>query len=216
MLNTISLRGILMDDMTTTASVGGGKTYHGTVAVQRLSGTVDYLPIVIEGAKFPNLHPFFLTCDRVTITGEIRTYTRNDQEVGHRHKACVFVQSIYKAPDGVRDDQLLALEGALCKDPVYRVTPNGREICELMVACNVGAKASYIPVIVWGFSARKMAGAQTGDLVEISGRFQSRKYEKKLDFTGESGEPVRVWRTAYEVSAKTCRVIGMQRRLKAE
>ena len=72
MLNTISLRGILMDVMTTTASVGGGKTYHGTVAVQRLSGTVDYLPIVIEGAKFPNLDPFFLTGNRVTISGEIR------------------------------------------------------------------------------------------------------------------------------------------------
>lgn len=216
MLNTISLRGILMDDMTTTVAVNGGVVYHGTVAVQRESGTVDYIPIVFESRKLPNLNLFDLIGTRVTLTGEVRTYTRNDEEVGHRHKVCVWVQSIYKAPDGVRDDQHVAMEGVLCKAPVYRVTPKGREICELLVACNVGTKSSYIPVIVWGMGARRMAGASIGDIVELAGRFQSRKYEKTLDtFRGAEG-PVKVWRTAYEISAKTCRVIGIQRRMAAE
>ena len=216
MLNTISLRGILMEGMTTTAAVAGGTTYHGTVAVRRTSGTVDYIPLVIDGKKLHNLDPFTLIGSRVTVSGEIQTYTRNDLAAGHRHKVVVWVQSIYKAPDDVPDDQQLALEGVICKEPVYRVTPNGREICDLLVACNVGTKSSYIPVIACGFTARKMGSAKVDDKVEITGRFQSRQYEKKLDFTGADGEPVRVLRMAYEISAKTCRVVGMQRRLKAE
>ena len=211
MLNTISLRGILMDDMTTTAAIGGAVTCHGTVAVTRQSGTVDYLPIVLEGRKLPNLNPFDLMGQRVTITGEVRTFTRNDEEAGHRHKTAVWVESLYKAPAGVRDDQHVALEGDLCKRPIYRKTPGGREICELLVACNVGNHSSYIPVIVWGHNARAMAGADVGYKVEMTGRFQSRKYEKTLDALGG----VKVYRTAYEISAKTCRVIGYQRKLVA-
>ncbi len=212
MLNTISLRGILMDDMTTTAAINGGVVYHGTVAVRRESGTEDYIPVALDARKTPNLNPFDLVGLRVTVTGEVRTFTRNDEEVGHRHKTVVWVQSIYTAPDGVRDDQHVALEGVLCKLPVYRKTPSGREICELLVACNVGTKSSYIPVICWGMTARRMAGSDVGDIVELSGRFQSRRYEKTLDALGG----VKVWRTAYEISAKNCRVIGVQRRLAAE
>lgn len=210
MLNTISLRGILMDDLTTTASINGAVTYHGTIHVARESGTVDELPFALDSRKLPALNPFDLIGRRVTVTGEVRTFTRNDEGVGHRHNVVAWVESLYKAPYGVRDDQYVALEGNLCKPPVYRVTPNGREICELLVACNVGTKASYIPIIVWGRNARSMAGASVGDLVELSGRFQSRKYIKKLDVGGEAV------RTAYEVSAKTCRVVETQRRLRAE
>lgn len=211
MLNTISLRGILAGDMTTTASINGAVTYHGTIHVTRESGTVDELPFALESRKLPNLNPFDLIGQRVTVTGEVRTFTRNDEEAGHRHKVVVWVESMYKAPYGVRDDQHVALEGNLCKPPVYRVTPGGRQICELLVACNHGAKSSYIPVIVWGIGARRMSGASVGDLVELSGRFQSRKYEKTLD----AMNGVKVWRTAYEISAKTCRVIGCQRKLVA-
>lgn len=216
MLNTISLRGILLDAMTATTSINGAVTYHGTVAVTRESGTVDELPIALDSSKMPNLNPFDLRGQRVTVSGEIRTFTRNDEAVGHRHQVVVWVDSLYKAPDGVRDDQHIALEGNLCQMPKFRVTPHGREICELLVACNRGVKANYIPVICWGYTARRMAGAEVGDLVELTGRFQSRRYEKKLDaFQGGDG-PVSVWRTAYEVSAKECRVVGFQRRMRAE
>lgn len=211
MLNTISLQGILMDGITATTSINGAVTYHGTIRVTRESGTVDELPFALDSRKMPNINPFDLIGQRVTVSGEIRTFTRNDEEVGHRHKVVVWVDLMYKAPDGARDEQLVALEGAICKPPAYRVTPRGREICELLVVCNVGVKSSYIPVIVWGIGARRMAGASVGDLVELSGRFQSRKYEKTLDAMGG----VKVWRTAYEISAKTCRVIGMQRKLVA-
>lgn len=216
MLNTISLRGILMDDLTATTHINGGTVYNGTVAVQRESGTVDYLPIALNSEKAPNLNPFDLRGQRVTVSGEIRTFTRNDEAAGHRHKVVVWVDSIYAAPHRVKDEQHVAMEGVLCKAPVFRVTPNGREICELLVACNRGVKANYIPVITWGHTARGMACAEVGDIVDLTGRFQSRRYEKKLDaFQGSEG-PVSVWRTAYEVSAKTCRVVGMQRRMFAQ
>lgn len=211
MLNTISLRGILSDKMTATTSINGGTTYHGSIEVTRQSGTVDVLPFELEDKRIPNLNPFDLRGWRVTVTGEVRSYTRNDQEVGHRHLVVVFVESMYEAPAGVKDEQYVAMEGALCKPPKFRVTPHGREICELMVACNRGVRANYIPVICWGHTARRMAEAQVGDKVELQGRFQSRRYEKKMDAVDAS-----VWRTAYEVSAKTCRVVGMQRRMRAE
>ena len=216
MMNTISLRGILLDDMKTTASINGGVVYHGTVEVERESGTVDQIPIALDSRRIPNLNPFDLIGQRVTVSGEVGTVTHNNAGVGHRHIVNVWVQSMYKAPDGVGDEQHVVLEGALCKAPVYRVTPLGREVCDLLIACNVGAKSNYIPVICWGRTAKRMAGAEVGDIVELVGRFQSRKYEKKLDFTDTAGEPVRVWRTAHEISARNCRVIGMQRKMRAE
>lgn len=215
MLNTISLRGLLIDEMTSTTSINGAVTYHGTVCVTRQSGAVDRIPIALESTKIPNLNPFDLCGRLVTISGEVRTFTRSDQAAGHRHQVVVWVHSMYRSPDGVKDDQLVNLEGVLCSPPKFRVTPLGREICELMVACNRGVKSSYIPVICWGRVAREMSTAQVGDKVEMAGRFQSRKYEKKLNFVA-NGEPVSVWRTAHEISANTCRVIGMQRRMRAE
>lgn len=210
MLNTITLRGILMDDLTATTSINGNTTYNGTIAVARKSGVVDYLPVSLDAQKVPNLNPFDLRGQHVTATGKIKTITRNDEEVGHRHKVTACIDSLY-ASNGMPDEQHVALEGALCKPPKFRVTPFGREICELLVACNHGINSSFIPAICWGCTARRMAKAEVGDLVELTGRFQSRKYEKKMDAVEAS-----VWRTAYEVSAKTCRVFGVQRRMMAD
>lgn len=88
------------------------------------------------------------------------------------------------------------LTGTLCKQPVYRVTPFGREICDMMLAVNRGyGKSDYIPVITWGGNAKRASTLRTGDRITLSGRIQSRDYEKKLA-TGDS-----ITRTAYEVSA---------------
>lgn len=204
--NAINLTGRLCDDLTSLHSINGKTCYNGTVIVQRQSGAVDHLPVSFYSDVCRD--PFPLRGKRVRIIGEIRTYTRNDERVGHRHLVTVWAKEIW--PTAEPDGQTVSLEGVICKPPVYRVTPLGREICDLLVAVDRQDGASYIPVVAWGMNAKRMSRAQVGDVIRFDGRFQSRKYTKKLEVGCE------VERTAYEISAKTCRVIGMQRKLVAQ
>ena len=98
-------------------------------------------------------------------------------------------------PEEIYDVNQIQLDGFLCKDPVRRTSPLGREICDLMVAVNrMYNKSDYIPCIAWGRTARFASGLSVGDRVQLQGRFQSRIYQKQLpDGTVQE-------RTAYEVS----------------
>ena len=87
------------------------------------------------------------------------------------------------------------MSGYICKSPVYRVTPKGREIADVLIAVNRAyGKSDYIPCIAWGRNARFAGGLEVGEHIQIQGRFQSREYTKKLD---DGTEEIR---TAYEIS----------------
>ena len=167
--------------------------YTGTLLVRRLSGAVDRLPVTIPG-KLMGLLPQE-EC-QLLMTGQVRSYNKVVDGAG-RLMVTLFAQSITPSPD---NDTLnrVSLTGALCKPPIYRSTPFGREICDMMLAVNRAfGKSDYIPCIAWGRNAQYASRFNVGDRVRLTGRLQSREYQKLL----ESGEYLS--RNAYEVSCFT-------------
>jgi len=154
---------------------------------------VDVLPFVVPYyvwwvSQKPSLS------NHLRLTGHIRT--RNKLENGRkRHIVELYVHKIENA-DGDTDANSVHLTGNICKPPTYRPTPSGREICDLILAVNhSNGKTDYIPCIAWGRYARKASKWKVGDTVKLTGRFQSREYDKLLP---DGSHEIR---TAYEVSA---------------
>ena len=160
--------------------------------VPRLSGTVDLLPVVAEEQI---LNSFDLSGGQMlTVTGQIRSH--NVRTDGRRRlNIFVFARSIL-CEDGEPINQVI-LEGPLCREPSYRRTPLGREICDVMLAVpRAFRRADYLPCILWGRTALEASMCHTSDRILICGRLQSRVYTK---LTEEGIEE----RTAYEISALT-------------
>lgn len=167
--------------------------YTGTLLVKRLSGAVDRLPVTIPG-KLMGLLPE--ENSQLLVTGQVRSYNKVVDGAG-RLMVTLFAQSLALSPD---NDTLnrVTLTGALCKPPIYRSTPFGREICDMMLAVNRAfGKSDYIPCIAWGRNAQYASRFSVGDRVRLTGRLQSREYQKLL----ENGEYL--LRNAYEVSCFT-------------
>jgi primosomal replication protein N len=167
--------------------------YTGTLLVKRLSGAVDRLPVTIPG-KLMGLLP--AESSQLMVTGQVRSYNKVVDGAG-RLMVTLFAQSLALSPD---NDTLnrVTLTGALCKPPIYRSTPFGREICDMMLAVNRAfGKSDYIPCIAWGRNAQYASRFSVGDRVRLTGRLQSREYQKLL----ENGEYL--LRNAYEVSCFT-------------
>lgn len=157
--------------------------------ILRLSGAEDTLPVLVSRTQLEHL-PIH-TGDRLTVEGEIRSFN-NRSGVGSRLVLTVFARHL--APAEGEDGNTVTLTGVLCKKPVYRHTPLGREICDLTLAVNRRyGRADYLPCISWGAVARTCAGLDVGDALRLEGRFQSRNYTKTL-------ENQILHRTAYEVS----------------
>ena len=155
----------------------------------RLSDKKDVLPVTIS-ERLLSRNPL---CDgaAVLVKGQLRSYNKL-VEGRIRLYLTVFARDIGEMKCEVNE---IELRGFLCKPPVFRVTPFGREIADLLVAVNRAySKSDYIPCIVWGRNARFAAGFEVGDKVTLCGRVQSREYEKIL----ENAE--KTIRTAYEVS----------------
>lgn len=168
--------------------------YTGTLLVKRLSGTVDRLPITLPGKLIADTH---LPLDALLlVSGQVRSYNKVIDGTG-RLMVTMFVQSVSVTNDNETLNRV-ELTGALCKPPIYRSTPFGREICDMMLAVNRAfGKSDYIPCIAWGRNAQYASRFEVGDRIRLSGRFQSREYQKLLD----NGEYI--VRNAFEVSAFT-------------
>ena len=143
----------------------------------------------------------------ISVNGQIRTFNkRENQEYNKPHLVVsVFAQELnienneYES-DEVYDVNEVVLNGFLCKTPIYRRTPLGREICDILVAVNRPyGKSDYIPAVVWGRNASFMADLEVGTHLELSGRLQSRMYTKRIK-ENEDGTFVTEDRTAYEFS----------------
>ncbi|MCD8375506.1 MAG: single-stranded DNA-binding protein [Oscillospiraceae bacterium] len=170
--------------------VNHGVTYlRFPLHVSRLSGAEDVVNVVLSQEQLYRRPVAPGQCLRVE--GEVRSYN-NRSGFGSKLVITVYARQLGAwAGEHVNE---LALEGALCKPPVLRQTPLGREICDLLLAVNRKySRADYLPCIAWGGLAQWCARLRVGDRVRLKGRLQSRVYTKQ---TG--GEPER--RTAYEVS----------------
>ena len=190
MENQITLRGSLLALPHYSHENHGKKFYRFTLEVPRLSGTVDLLPVVAEERILNQLD--LSGGEMITVYGQVRSH--NVRTEGVRHLLIfVFAQSIV-CEDGEPINECI-LEGPLCREPTYRRTPLGREICDVMLAVPRGYKrADYLPCILWGRTAAEGALCHTRDLIRIYGRLQSRNYTK---LTEEGPQE----RTAYEISA---------------
>lgn len=203
--NQVKIMGEVASAFTFSHEVFGERFYMVDVLVKRLSKTVDRIPILIS----ENLMD--VTCDYtgefIVASGQYRSYTRHEEEK-NRLILSVFVKEVAfldEEPDGAVTNFIL-LDGYICKSPVYRKTPLGREITELLLAVNRAyGKSDYIPCICWRENARYASGFKIGEHVKITGRIQSREYIKR------SSEEEKEVRTTYEVSINSFEEIEDER-----
>lgn len=162
------------------------------LSVPRLSGTEDRLNVVVPQPLLTECPP--TSGRRLEVMGEVRTFN-NRTGPGSRLVITLLARALSDTEEPPCNQ--LTLSGVLCKPPVLRRTPLGREICDLMLAVNRRyGRADYLPCIAWGALAQRCGGLSVGDCVELEGRLQSRLYQKVVG--GVTQE-----RTAFEVSVTT-------------
>lgn len=170
----------------------GESFFNVMLKITRKSGYDDCVPLMISEKLL--WHSSVKPGDKLSVTGQVRTY--NQMVDGHNHlMIVVFVKEMEPAGDCCIMDNYIMLEGYICKEPVRRTSPLGRELCDVMLAVNrMYNKSDYVPCIMWGRNAVYAGELEVGMKIMIEGRLQSRKY-KKYDECGNSQE-----KTAYEVS----------------
>lgn len=175
----------------------GRRFFSFFLEVERLSGTIDRLPVLASEQLLRATT--VQEGDSLHITGQIRSF--NSRTPG-RHRLIISVLAEQISVCNEPHDNLAALTGVICKEPVYRRTPLGREICDVMLAVNRPyRRADYIPCILWGRTAQEAAAFPVGTTLTLTGRLQSRDYLKLLGSESEQ-------RTAYEVSVITAEAVN--------
>ena len=205
--NTVTLIGEIVSGFTYSHEVFGEGFYTVDLSVKRLSEQVDIIPLTISERLIDKNE--ISMGDTIEVIGQFRSYNQSGPE-RKRLILSVFVREVNFLEEEFTDytkTNLIILNGFLCKPPVYRKTPLGREIADLLLAVNRSyAKSDYIPCITWGRNAKYASGLFVGTRLEIYGRIQSREYIKKLSDTKE------IKRTAYEVSVSKMEVLEDDKR----
>ena len=202
--NYLVLIGNIVSDKTFSHEIYGESFYLFNLEVPRLSGNADIIPITISERLIAN---FDLNLGRkVVIEGQFRSYNSYENE-RNRLVLTVFAKDIMEYDEDQEEEKKVSnevvLNGYICKKPIYRQTPFGREIADILLAVNRAYnKSDYIPCIAWGRNARFCENMEVGTEVKIVGRVQSRIYEKKF----EDGRVEQ--RVAYEVSIGSLEVIN--------
>ena len=207
--NSLVLMGKVANEKTFSHEIYGEKFYQFSLSVPRLSGNADNIPITISERLFRDED--IAIGKNVKVNGQFRSYNGYENNK-NRLVLTVFVKDIEFLPDGdevLSDKDVVSnevdLTGFICKPPIYRQTPFGREITDILIAVNRAYnKSDYIPCIAWGRNARFCSKMPVGTEVKVTGRVQSRNYEKKYeDGTVEQ-------RVAYEVSVSNLEVVNVE------
>ncbi len=192
--NQVSIMGKVASGFTFSHQVYGEGFYLVDVLVKRLSDSEDRIPLMVSERLVDVTQDY--EGEYIMVQGQFRSYNRHEEKK-NRLVLSVFVREltfVKEADDSIKTNQIF-LDGYICKPPVYRKTPLGREIADLLLAVNRPyGKSDYIPCICWGRNARYASAFEVGGHVLIWGRIQSREYIKKL------GENETEKRVAYEVS----------------
>lgn len=194
--NQVFLRGELME-LPVYSHENHGKQFDKFVlSIQRLSGARDMINVLAEHEQLMKLDPS--AGSLIEVEGEIRSYNNRTGQ-GRRLIITVYAHEI-AVSEGEPENQV-TLRGKICREPVYRRTPLGREICDIMLAVERKyRRMDYLPCILWGSLARMAADCPKGTELSLEGRIQSRTYLKQLEEGSEE-------RTAYEISAITAEII---------
>ena len=196
--NMVKIIGRITETISFSHEMYGEGFYNFQLEIPRLSDSVDVLPVTISERLIVNMN--LSIGSYVEIHGQLRSYNRYINS-SSRLVLTVFARDIRALEDEDEINELLRspneiyLDGYICKAPIYRTTPFGREISDLLIAVNRPYnKSDYIPCIAWGRNARFCEKLLVGDHIKIWGRIQSREYQKK-----HSNEKVET-KVAYEVS----------------
>lgn len=191
--NRAEVIGIVEDGLVFNHEIYGEKFYTFTLGIPRLSGINDNIRIMVSDRLLSDFS--FEPGDIIEVNGQFRSY--NSYENGeNRLILTVFAKDIGRPDEAEnKNPNSLFLNGFICKEPVYRTTPFGREITDMLLAVNrTYNKSDYIPVIAWGRNARYCKNFAVGDHIKVWGRIQSRTYQKRIS------EDETIEKTAYEVS----------------
>ena len=194
-VNQITLRGSLASLPRFSHENHGRRFFRFLLEVPRLSGAVDTLPVIAEEGIL--LGTDLSDGNMLTVAGQIRSH--NIRSEGKRHLLIFVFANAIVCEDGEAINDVI-LEGPVCREPTYRRTPLGREICDVMLAIpRAFRRADYLPCILWGRTALDVSRCHTRDILRIHGRMQSRNYTKITENGTEE-------RTAYEISALTAMI----------
>ena len=197
--NTVLISGTLASGFSCIHEIYGEKFYLFDLRCVRASETQDIIKVIVSDRLIDVTKDY--SNKYFEITGQFRSFNKQEEEKT-KLILTVFVKNISVLDEKNVDRNLIELDGFLCKPTVYRKTPSDREICDLLLAVNRPyAKSDYIPCICWGRNAIFAENLAVGTRVKVSGRIQSRIYQKKVS-ENEYEE-----RVAYEVSARTIEVL---------
>ena len=173
--NQVIIAGEIVSGFTYSHEVYGEGFYMVEVAVNRLSNYADYIPVMVSERLMDVTENY--EGQYISVVGQFRSYNRHEEKK-NRLVLSVFAREIEftgEPGEDVKSNQIF-LDGYICKEPIYRKTPLGREIADLLIAVNRSyGKSDYIPSICWGRNARYAAGFAVGEHVEIWGRILSRE-----------------------------------------
>jgi len=186
--NEVLLEGLPLQEPEFSHENHGTQFYRIFLEIPRLSGTPDILPVILPKTLCSQITPEA----PLRICGQLRSFN-NRSGIGNKLVLTVYTQDILPPQNEFCNH--IALSGSLCKPPVFRRTPLGRNICDLMLAVSRKyGRADYLPVIAWGQLALQVSELQVGSSLFLEGRVQSRTYQKVLE------NNLIEQRTAYEVS----------------
>ena len=192
--NQVTMMGEIVSAFQFSHEVFGEGFYMVELAVSRLSNYSDYIPLMVSERLIDTEQDY--TGQFIRISGQFRSYNRHEEKK-NRLVLSVFVRELEfldEIDENEKTNQIF-LDGYICKPPVYRRTPLGREIADMLLAVNRPyGKSDYIPCICWGRNARYASAFTVGGHVLLWGRIQSREYMKRI------GENQTERRIAYEVS----------------
>lgn len=190
--NKIYLEGKVISGLDFSHEMYGEGFYTFLLEVIRLSDSVDVLNITVSERLIANMN--LSIGSEIVIDGQLRSYNKF-VDGGNKLILTVFARNIEPCIERSKNPNEIFLDGYICKEPVYRTTPFGREISDVLLAVNRAYnKSDYIPTIAWGRNSRFCQSLEVGDNIRVWGRLQSREYQKKV------GETEVVKKIAYEVS----------------
>ncbi|MDD3746994.1 MAG: single-stranded DNA-binding protein [Anaerostipes sp.] len=191
--NQVEVVGTVISGFEFSHEIFGESFYMVKLLVNRLSEVTDEIPLMVSERLVDVTEDY--QGKYVRAAGQFRSYNKHEENQNHLVLS-VFVKDI-EIVENLENRKLnqIMLDGYICKRPIYRMKPLGREICDLLIAVNQSyGKSDYIPCICWGRNARFAGSLEVGERIQILGRIQSREYQKR---TSEGNV---LHKTAYEVS----------------
>lgn len=197
--NKVRIVGEIVGQFEYSHEVFGENFYIGQLKIERTSGILDFIPIMVSDRMVDvsaDWNGIF-----VEIEGQLRSYNKKEEEK-RKLLLSVFVRDFKQLENAYYNDNNIELDGYICKEVIYRKTPLGREVADLLIAANRPyGKTDYIPCIAWGRNAVYSSELEVGTRIKLCGRIQSREYMKRISDTETDTK------TAYEVSISKLEVV---------